>query len=782
MRAGIRSLRAQLTVRSLAAALVPLLLFGLLALHLVYRQVRRDVITHSRQLAQGVAAEIERYLGAQLVHLREVAVMADDAPRATPMRMADHLAGHLAANPALQMLLVLDESGTVTHVAPYEPDLLGTDLGSQPFVAEARTTGRPAWSSATVGLRATRPLVAAAIPGATTTVVGYLDLSTLESIVQRSRGGDRGAEASFSIIVLDRDGTVIAHPRDEAVREQVNLADLGPVREAMKGRGSSSELTLLGERELGSAAPIEAPGWTVLVTQPTAEAFAPWRKLRDALVVALLVAVLLGAITGLRGARGVMRPLTALAESTRRVAEGDYQPAQPARLRFSELEELAASFGRMVEAVRAREEALARSIEEVKQAAEERERLEQQLYHAQRVEAVGRLAGGVAHDFNNLLTVIVSEGQLLLEELPEGDARAGVQGILAAAERAGRLTRSLLAHSRKQVLATQPVDLVSVTRSVAAMVKRLIGEDIQLTLEVGEGPLVAVADTGQLEQVMVNLCTNARDAMPRGGDLRLSIDRVELDEASARAAQVARPGAHARIAVKDTGVGMDAATRARLFEPFFTTKPVGKGTGLGLSIASGIVRQHGGSLEVKSAPGEGSTFTALLPLTGEAVGATVGQVAGPVAARGEETILLAEDEPLVRRVLARTLTGAGYRVLQAMDGAEAVRLFQAHAGEVALCLLDVIMPVMNGRDAAEAITRERPGVPVLLASGYTADLLADRGLPPGLEIMAKPVEPGELLQRVRAMLDRKSARSTPPAGQRVEAPAIPEPEHGGRDA
>ena len=540
---------------------------------------------------------------------------------------------------------------------------------------------------------------------------------------------------------MDRDGTVIAHPASRLVREQVNLAHLAPVREALVGRELSADLVLEGRRQLGSAAPIAVSGWAVLVSEPAEVAFAAWRRLRDALVLTLVAASALGALIGLRSARGMLRPLAALGASTRRVAEGDYQAAGPGPLRFKELEELAGSFDRMVTAVQAREDALARSVSEVRRAAQERERLEQELSHAQRLEAVGRLAGGVAHDFNNLLTVIVGEGHALLEDLPAGDARAGVEGILAAAERASRLTKSLLAHSRKQVLASRPVDLAELVRGVDALVRRVIGEDVAMATRLGEGRLVAVVDPGQIEQVLVNLCTNARDAMPRGGSLEVALERVGLDAVQASAVTLPRAGAYARVTVTDTGTGMDEATLSRLFEPFFTTKPPGQGTGLGLSIVEGITRQHGGAVTVRSARGQGSTFAVYLPLSENPAVSAVAE-RSPAPPGGHECILLAEDEPLVRRVIARTLTTAGYRVIEAVDGADAVERWRAHRGEVALCMLDVIMPRLNGRDAAEAITREQPGLPVLLASGYTADILEQRGLPPGLAIVAKPLEPG----------------------------------------
>jgi PAS domain S-box-containing protein len=398
---------------------------------------------------------------------------------------------------------------------------------------------------------------------------------------------------------------------------------------------------------------------------------------------------------------------------------------------------------------------MALDISDLKRAAADREQLERQLQHAQRLEAVGRLAGGVAHDFNNLLTAIIGFASLLEEELPEGDPRReGVNGILQSAHRASHLTRSLLAYSRKQLMQPRPVDLCDVIRTVDKLLRRIIGEDVELGLDLPADGLPAFADPGQLEQVLVNLCTNARDAMPGGGALRILGDEVSLDAEGARGRELAGPGRYVRVRVVDSGRGMKPEIMARVFEPFYTTKSPGAGTGLGLSIVYGIVRQHGGHVDLESAPGTGTCVSILLP---RHEGPTAVEAPAPMrqAPRGRETVLLAEDEPLVRAVLRRTLAGAGYEVIEAVDGEDAVRRFEADRGRIALCLLDVVMPRKNGREAAEAIRALAPGVPILFASGYAADVLEERGHGgPSHEVIAKPIGPAELLQRVRERLDR----------------------------
>jgi CheY-like chemotaxis protein len=373
------------------------------------------------------------------------------------------------------------------------------------------------------------------------------------------------------------------------------------------------------------------------------------------------------------------------------------------------------------------------------------------------MEAVGRLAGGIAHDFNNLLAVMLGYTTLTLNRATDPAAvTRNLEQIRTAAERAANLTRQLLTFSRKQVLQPKIVELGGVVSELTTMLERLIGEDIELVTDVGRAKGHVKADRGQLEQVIVNLAVNARDAMPKGGRLSLVMRDVVVDAALAREQSGLKPGPHVRIEVSDTGVGMEPETLSRLFEPFFSTKEKGKGTGLGLATAYGIVKQSGGHIAVESAPGRGTTFRIWLPeVEDEAKTA-----AAPVSTRtavpaGSETILLVEDEDAVRGLLNEVLTESGYKVLQASSGAEALRVSRGHAGPVDLLLTDVVMPGMGGREVATALTAERPGLRVLFASGYTAEAIARHGvLEPGTDLIHKPFTPDALLRRVRERLDR----------------------------
>jgi PAS domain S-box-containing protein len=385
----------------------------------------------------------------------------------------------------------------------------------------------------------------------------------------------------------------------------------------------------------------------------------------------------------------------------------------------------------------------------------EQRALEAQLRQAQKIEAVGQLAGGVAHDFNNLLMVITAATRFAREALPAAaPAHEDLAAVEAAAARAVQLTRQLLAFSRKQLLRPELLDPNRVVHGVLPMLRRLIGEDITIVALPAPGVRPVFADPGQLEQVLVNLALNARDAMPGGGRLVIETADVALSPAEAERRGGAAPGPYVRLRVRDSGIGMDAATLAQIFEPFFTTKAPGKGTGLGLSTVYGIVKQSGGWVGVASAPGEGTTFEVDLPAA--APDAAVAAAAGPAAApppRGSDTVLLVEDEAAVRSLVRRILDRHGYRVLEAANGAEALALADRHAGAVDLVLTDVVMPEMSGRAFAEALVARHPGARVLFMSGYTDDEILRRGIPvPGMAFLGKPFTVERLLTAVRDVL------------------------------
>jgi PAS domain S-box-containing protein len=387
---------------------------------------------------------------------------------------------------------------------------------------------------------------------------------------------------------------------------------------------------------------------------------------------------------------------------------------------------------------------------------EETERLQSQLRQAQKMEAVGQLAGGVAHDFNNILTAISGYGALLLIKMrSDNPLRHEVEQILASSERAANLTHSLLAYSRKQIINPKPVDLNRIVQGVEKLLSRLIGEDIDFKARLVSQELTVMADSGQLEQVLMNLATNARDAMPGGGVLLIETDSAAQEDDHLQAYNYIAPGRYALLSVTDTGIGMDEKTRERIFDPFFTTKDVGKGTGLGLAMAYGIIKQQNGYINVYSEPGKGTTFRIYLPLI-EAPAGESGARREAVPLRGSETVLLAEDDATVRKLMRAILEEFGYTVVEAVDGEDAVKVFLQNRKRIELVILDVVMPKMNGKDAYTRIRQARPDVKVIFTSGYTADIVHKKGiLEEGLNFISKPAAPQDFLKKVREVLGRK---------------------------
>ena len=382
--------------------------------------------------------------------------------------------------------------------------------------------------------------------------------------------------------------------------------------------------------------------------------------------------------------------------------------------------------------------------------------LEAQLYQAQKLEAVGQLAGGIAHDFNNMLTAIIGYASLLdLKIKNDSELKPYAKQILTVAEKSAELTRQLLTFSRKQVISPQRTDLNGLVRGIENFLHRVIGEDIVLRLHLLEGKMTVMVDPGKMEQVLINLCTNARDAMPNGGVLSIGTEVSHIDSDRAKTYDLGNDGIYAKVTVTDTGVGMDEKTRQRIFEPFFTTKEVGKGTGLGLSIVYGIIKQHNGHIVEYSRPATGTTFSIYLPLV--EAGVEEMQYDKTVTPRGgTETILIAEDNDHVRMLTKKVLQEYGYTVLEAVDGEDAVRMFAKHNDTITLVILDLVMPRKNGKEVGREIRSLRPDVKILFTSGYTADILEQKDiLEENVDFISKPVLPHQLLVKIREMLDEK---------------------------
>ena len=385
-----------------------------------------------------------------------------------------------------------------------------------------------------------------------------------------------------------------------------------------------------------------------------------------------------------------------------------------------------------------------------------RKKLEEERLQWQKLESVGQLAGGIAHDFNNMLTAIIGYVSLLGAKIEtKSPLKQYVDQILSVSEKSANLTSQLLSFSRQQIRSLHVINLNELIKKMEILLKRIIGEDIEFKISLTDKLLKVMVDIGQIEQVLINLCSNARDAMPQGGSLTISTDALELDEKNMETYGLDQPGSYAVIAVTDTGIGLDEIARQRIFEPFFTTKEVGKGTGLGLAIVYGTIKQNKGSITVYSEFGKGTTFNIYLPLSESPVEeAGVKEVIDPKG--GTETILVTEDNEEVRALTTHVLQEFGYTVIEAVDGEDAVKKFEENKDRIELAILDVIMPKKSGKEVSEAIRTIKPDVQFLFTSGYTADIITRAGISEeGVYFIQKPSTPNSLLGKVREILDKK---------------------------
>ena len=397
-------------------------------------------------------------------------------------------------------------------------------------------------------------------------------------------------------------------------------------------------------------------------------------------------------------------------------------------------------------------------ISQRQQAQAFQKKLEEQLQQAQKMEAIGQLAGGIAHDFNNILTAIIGYGNLLQMKMEEGDAlRHDVDKILAGSERAAELTRSLLAFSRRQIIDPRPINLNDVVKGIEWLLFRIIGEGVELKTILKHEDLITMADSGQLEQVLMNLSTNARDAMPDGGVLLFETDTIRMDEDYIKTHGYGNPGPYALLAVTDSGCGMDEETRKRIFEPFFTTKETGKGTGLGLAMVYGIIKQHNGYINVYSEPRRGTTFKIYLPLIKSEVWEKAKVAPVAYCTGGTERVLVAEDDKEIRELTRDVLERFGYTVITAEDGEDAIDKFSGSKDDIQVMLLDVMMPKKNGREVYEKISTIKPDIKVIFLSGYTGNILHKKGiLSQKFDFIQKPIAPKVLLAKIREVLDRNA--------------------------
>ncbi|PYU25307.1 MAG: hypothetical protein DMG32_12145 [Acidobacteria bacterium] len=575
------------------------------------------------------------------------------------------------------------------------------------------------------------------------TVLGYLAVGY--AIDERT--ASQLSKVASSQVAFQCDGLLVATTLASELQPQF----VKEAAEAKKGpTGSETELQLGSERYLAASVPLSsegAPAVSLTVLESFDKATSFLTALNHVLEGLGLLSVLAGSVLIFLISHTFTRPLSNLVSGVRALERGDF--AYPLETNGGdEVAEVTSAFDRM----RAN----------LKKTLDDRQELEQRLRQAHKMEAVGRLAGGVAHDFNNLLTVIRGNAELLLEYEP-GDPmqRRSAEQIQKASNRAASMTRQLLAFSRMQVLQPRLLDLNVVISDMGKMLPRLIGEHIEFSFLPGPQVKPVKADPGQIEQVIMNLAVNARDAMPDGGKLTVRTQNVVVDDSEANKRPPMTPGTYVLLTVSDTGQGMDAETKTHIFEPFFTTKEVGKGTGLGLATVYGVVKQSGGFIWVESSPGRGASFEIYLPQVLDSIGLAEPEGKPAAVLKGTETILLVEDEAEVRELACEFLRASGYRVLEARDGIEATEMAASHKGEIHVVVSDMVMPRMGGAALAEKLKVCRPEAKVILMTGYTDYVPRARGTQgPEWPILQKPFSRESLVGKVHEVLRIELAEKT----------------------
>ena len=547
---------------------------------------------------------------------------------------------------------------------------------------------------------------------------------------------DQRAAQQFSSVIGN---DVVFRTGGYLISSRFDAAGQAELLSRLDSHADPFEIQLGNERFLAATETLYAsPGFDVSMTvlRSFDEATSFLASLNRVLIALGLIAILSGMLLGYLISDSITKPLGNLVEGVHALERGDFDYSLASASK-DEVGVVAAAFDRMRRSLR--------------QGQEEQKVLEQRLRQAHKMEAVGRLAGGVAHDFNNLLTIIRGHADLLSERSETDSQKKSVDQIQKAASRAVGMTRQLLAFSRMQVLQPRVVDLNSILSEMGKMLPRLIGEHIEYSFSPQPDLLSVQADPGQIEQVLMNLAVNARDAMPDGGKLQVRTANVEIDSAEATKRPAMEPGRYAMISVSDTGHGMDEETKAHIFEPFFTTKDIGKGTGLGLATVYGIVKQSRGFIWVESKPGQGTTFEIFFPISTAAPTSATSEAPASIVRRGTETILLVEDEAGVRDLAHEFLKAAGYKVLEARDGAEALEVAARYSGAIEVLLTDMVMPRLGGKELARSLRETRPNLKVVMMSGYS-EFNSDSGEPAQFTSLAKPFSMFSLVEKMDEVL------------------------------
>ncbi|MHB1311789.1 MAG: ATP-binding protein [Gemmatimonadaceae bacterium] len=765
--------------RTVPLVMVPVTIIVLLLARASYAAQYNRIAADLRESASNAGAGAERFFQSRISTLESLARTLPHDRRDSRGTEAAALRAFHAVHPEFYNIFIADASGRVVVASPATStdgsSNIGRDLAARPYFGEARMSRKVVVGELVLGqLHLRRPGVEPVLPVAVPllapggnfdgVIMGALDVMALPAILGAQARRDAGA-----VQLVDRASRVVASTDratpvgTQRARELPGLfARDAHYPAAVASRGLETFTDRLGiNPSLVVSQVLSAFPFAVLVDAPLSLIFREISTTSLGLILLMLVALL--AVYAVARSLGTQlaAPLTAIGAVAQDIAEGENVPrgvladfeASPVR----EIQSMATQLGVMDRALRERRDADATRVQQSER--KYRETLEQ-LAQAQKMEGIGRLAGGIAHDFNNLLTPILGYTDLAISTVPEGSpTRRDLALVRTAAGRAKEVVAQLLAFGRAQVLDVNRIDLAETVAEFEPLLRRTLRESIDLSVTAEPG-IVVEADQAKVQQVLMNLVINAVDAMPNEGRVEVRVALEEVTDLGAPGPEPLLPGTYGVIIVSDTGVGMDDETRQRAFDPFFTTKPRGKGTGLGLSVAYGIARQHRGTIRVSSAPGLGTSMHVLLPLAppqslpkpDAAILPDVSVGAGPSAGA---TLMVVEDESAVRELVRAALSRAGYRILAARDGEEALTRAAAHEGRIDLLLTDVVMPGLNGPELARQFRRVRPEARVLFMSGYAADHIADEGMLSGdADLLAKPFAPDELVVRVRTALDR----------------------------